>query len=156
MANTDDEREVLNALYQASQTDVSDRLKFQIEFAQSALRNLAIVNGGAIVSLFTLIGHDGLSINKIWLWRAFTAFCIGIFLVLASYIGAFFSQFFYMYGSIAIMWNTKLELHGKKGENDYEKPNRKGNIALSFAIICTLISLLCFICGAVFALKGVL
>jgi hypothetical protein len=134
---------------------VADRLKFQVDFAQAALKNLTLVNGGAIVALFTFLGHDGERLNLRLLWWSFASFSLGLIFVLAAFLAAFYSQLFFMNTSQYQMWNSQLEIVGRNPEHDFIAEFKKGNCALIVAIALAVLSLIVFVVGAGFALGGV-
>ena len=78
--------------YESYQQEEQQRLQFQHDFAQSALKSGVLVNGGAIVALFTFVGHDKAVISSECLWWSFASFAAGLFFSLGAYVCAFVSQ----------------------------------------------------------------
>lgn len=67
------ERERARLHYEELRADAADRIKYQVEYRHAALRGLTIVNGGAIIALFTFIGNDRsavLHLNPTMIWWA--------------------------------------------------------------------------------------
>jgi hypothetical protein len=70
----------------------SDRLKYQMELAHGVLRNLLLVNGGAIVALFTFIGDTDRAYEPRGIWWAFTCFAAALVATLVASILGYFPQ----------------------------------------------------------------
>lgn len=134
--------------------EVADRLKFQVEFAQAAMKNLTLVNGGAIVALFTILGHDGGHFEMHRLWWAFVCFSLGLVFVLGAFLAAFYSQLFFMNSSAYQMWNSQLQIMGEPAKYEIIPEFKKGNRALAVGVSLALLSLVAFVTGAGFALAG--
>ncbi len=89
MALTDEQNFTLEIeRYKWLQGMVTEQFKYVIAVTTFGLRTLLILNGGAIISLFTLLGHvDALQIRPILLWTGFVFFTISIAgLLLAIYL----------------------------------------------------------------------
>jgi hypothetical protein len=141
--------------YENYKVEISERLKFQVEFAQGVLRGLTLANGGALIALFTFIGNTGTRHNGASLWWAFGSFGAGLVLTLLSSMEAFFSQRFYMKSTIAQLWNEQENMLGGNGAHDFGTEYRRGEWAEIFGITCAFLALLAFIVGAGLALAGV-
>lgn len=135
--------------------EMADRLKFQVDFAQALLKNLTLVNGGAIVALFTFLGHDGNRFIIKLLWWSFTFFSIGLASALAAFIAAFYSQLFFMNATAFQMWNSQLQILGHSERHDQRPDYEKGDCALKVGVALAILSLVTFVIGAAFALGGV-
>ena len=63
------------------------------DLSQLGLRSLVLLNGGAVVSLFTLLGHfDQLEIAGTQLWIAFASFAAGLVASLGTILAGFLSS----------------------------------------------------------------
>ncbi|MGE3690593.1 MAG: hypothetical protein AB7F98_04355 [Novosphingobium sp.] len=142
--------------YAANWAEVGDRLRFQIEYVQSALKNLHLVNGGAIVALLTLIGNAKIPFDKRAIWWAFFWFASGLIFALSAYAGAYFSQSYYMEATAKQAWNAQAKAHGTKKRWDFKFSSLMGNAALYSGVFCAVASLVCFVIGAFVALGGIL
>jgi hypothetical protein len=140
--------------YASNVAEGAERLKFQIEFAQSTLRNLHLVNGGAIVALLTLIGNSSANYNEYSISSAFVWFAIGLAVCLAAYFGAFYSQLFFMNATYKQAWNAQARSEGLAEPYGIKPDARLGNLALFTAIFLAVSSLVSFIIGAFVALGG--
>ena len=70
-----------------------DRFRHIVDLSNSIFRQLILLNGGAIVSLFTLLGHDAsLHPSRSYLFAAFAAFAIGLGSTVAGMAASFFAQ----------------------------------------------------------------
>ncbi|RJY09246.1 hypothetical protein [Aurantiacibacter aquimixticola] len=129
-----------------------DRLRFQVEYSQSAMRNLQLVNGGAVLALLTFIGNTGLDFNFFGLWWAFFWFASGLVCSLAAYFGAFFSQHFFMKLTMYEAWNAQYRSRGAEEPYQTSAELDWGNRALYSAVILSTLSLVSFLVGAFVAL----
>jgi hypothetical protein len=160
MTPDEQKREIARLDYDIYLTEAADRLKFQVEFVQAGLRSLMLINGGAIVALFTLIGNSAaatqVAVDQGKLWCAFVAFVAGLLFTLLTTFAAFFSQVFYAESTVRQAWSSQREMLGGVGDNEHVKPFRKGKCAEILGIACFSAALACFAIGAGFALAGVL
>ena len=141
-------------VYASSISDASERLKSQTDFSLSALKNLHLVNGGAIVGLLTFMGHSPDHYEKRAIWWALCWFSIGLALSLLAYFGAFCSQAAYMHVSYKRAWNAKLRVLGLPEQYEAMTDIRRGNCALYMAIGSATLSLSLFVIGAFVALSA--
>jgi hypothetical protein len=143
--------------YELAKADVLERLKFQATFAEIAWRSLTLVNGGAIVALFTFIGNARPAIDHSLIWVGFGCFAAGLVSNILSIMAGFFAQAFYMKSTTSAAWNKQLEMHGY--EPQYAEvqvgEQRAGDRWEWTAIITAVASLLAFVAGAACALQGV-
>ncbi len=149
-------RQIAKLDYEAYLDESNERLRYQTEFAQSALKNLNLVNGGAIIALFTFLGNDGVAFDKSAIWWSFFLFSIALFLSLFAYFGAYFSQSYFMQVTGNQMWNAQRRMHGYEETYKFDREMKLGNFALYLAIGLTIASLLLFVAGAFFALQSIL
>ena len=150
------DREINRADYTAFLEESADRLKFQVEFSQSALRNLHLVNGGGIIALLTLVGNSNVEYDLRSIWWSFFWFGSGLIASLIAYFGAYFSQSFFMNIAVQQAWNAQAVSHGLKPPHDWSKDWKFGNRALWGGIAAATTSLIAFITGAFVALGGIL
>ena len=149
-------RKIAEAAYKAHLHEASERLRFQTEFSQSALKNLTLVNGAAIIALFTFIGNDNAQFDPNQIRWSFGAYLIGLFFSLFSYFGAYFSQGMYMHVTFFQAWNSQLRMHGLKEKYEIDRQMRIGNVHLYLAVTLALLSLFAFGLGSYWAVEGVL
>lgn len=144
--------------YEGYKRDEEQRVQFQHDFAQSALKAGVIVNGGAIVALFTFLGHDKAVISGEWLWWAFFAFAVGLACSLFAYVGAFMSQSDLMNLS-AHQASASRNAMGLLPENPEQaktedKYRKRGERFVWLSVALAVVSLIGFVGGAGFALAG--
>ena len=147
-------REIALEDHRASLEDAHARLGFQVEFAQSALKNLHLANGGAVLALLTFFGNTQAAFDHRAIWWAFVWFALGLFSSLAAYFGAYFSQAHFMFVSMLEAWNAQLRARGYQGPHDFGHNFRVGNIYMYFGIVAAVLSLISFVTGAFVALSG--
>ena len=150
------DREINRADYTAFLGESADRLKFQVEFSQSALRNLHLVNGGGILALLTLVGNSNVQYDARVIWWAFFWFSSGLIASLIAYFGAYFSQSFFMNIAVQQAWNAQAISHGLNPPHDWSRDWLIGNRALWGGIAAATSSLLAFVVGSFVALGGIL
>lgn len=146
--------------YARNDNEVNQRLEFQHEYAQSALKTAVLVNGGAIIALFTFIGNDRANVVGDGLWYAFAAFVAGLFFAQASYFGAFFSQANYMNLAFARAIRSRSALGNLRDETNWDEAEAAvetaGDRYLAIGLVCAILSLVGFVVGSGFALTSVL
>ena len=147
-------REIALEDYRAYVEEGSQRLGFQVDYSQAGLRNLQLVNGGAVIALLTILGNTSVEFDYRSLWWAFFWFGLGLALSLTAYFGAFFSQHFFMQQTFMQAWDAQARARGIVRSTDHIKSFRRGNIALGLAIIFAVVSLACFVTGSFVALEG--
>lgn len=152
------QREVARMDYEASLTQASERLRFQQETAIAAIKGLTLANGGAIISLLTFIGNSSADYSGADLKTAFSSFAIGLGFALASYLGAYYSQSWFMFSDMSTAWDYQRDMQGESREHTEmgNKERRRGWIAQLFGLACITSSLGMFIYGAFMALEGIL
>ena len=150
-------REIAALDFEYAKTDAIERLKFQAQFAEVAWRSLALINGGAIVALFTFIGNAHPSIDYRMMWISFGFFAGGLVFNILSILTGFLAQAFYMKATMSGAWNEQMQMHGYEPlHRELQKTeNRWGGRWEASAIVACLLSLAAFIGGAGFALQGV-
>lgn len=149
-------RKIAELDYESAKQEVYERIKFQVDFAQSGLKNLIIINGGAIIALFTVLGHNGIDISQKIIWWSFLSFSIGITASICAYVAAFYSQLHFMNSTIQEMWNSQAKMFGRTAACDISVDHGKGMNALKAGVVSMFTSLLAFIMGAGFSLSAVI
>lgn len=155
---SDSSREAARQSCEALTAEALARLQFSVTFAEQALKGLMLVNGGAVIALYTVIGNAGaLNLDAGRLWAAFGCFVAGLVLTLLAYLGAFASQNFYHVSAQHEAWNYQDEAqNGKRGAHDHVRPYVIGHWAQIAGVGFAILSLAAFAIGSGFALSGVL
>lgn len=141
--------------FRFSATDAEKRLDFADAYAHAGLKSLFLLNGASIVSLLTFIGNKGVNVDKSIIYWSFGWFCAGLMSIILAYLGAYFSQNFYMLVSQAEAWNARLEIIQSKDRKDGGKNRCIGNFWLCFSIAFAFFSFLFFVLGAFVALAAI-
>lgn len=150
---TMDREELLRDI--ASETAESlERLKIAAGLAQSGLHTLTIVNGGALVALFTLIGTGKLAFATLPLWSAFSAFVLGIAAALVAFLAGHASQDRLSVACAMTAHNRAAELAGSKGKDDAANTHHEGNRLVNVASCSAALSILLFVTGSGLALAA--
>lgn len=134
--------------------DALKRVDLAGHTAMAAWKGLTLVNGGAIVALFTLVGSGAISVDAGAIWRAFTAFVIGLAMALSSNICGYYGQAYYLQLSLEQLWNAQDRMHGREGGRSLERSNKRGTISEYLGIGTAITSLVAFVAGAAFALSA--
>lgn len=140
------------------QSSAMIRLESISNFAQSLWKSLMIVNGGAIVALFTLIGNSDLAVDKFWLWWAFLTFAIGLGATLLSNFGAYVTQSAYWQHDMSGAWNAQEQMHGRppKWVKEVAHSSSLGTMFEWGALGSAILALAAFLVGSWCALKAVI
>jgi hypothetical protein len=143
--------------FDLAKADVLERLKFQADFAKVAWQSLSLVNGGAIVALFTFIGNAKPTLNQHLIWIGFGCFAFGLAVNILSILLGFMSQGSYMRATALTGWNKQAEMHGyrPKYEDALQKEMKAGDKWHLAAIIACVSSLIAFVAGSAFSLSAV-
>lgn len=132
-----------------AENEYIERIRVQALLAEKLLAALMLVNGGAIIGLFTFIGSAGaqLSLNTVLIWWGFAAFIVGLLAALSAFVCAFLSQHHY----------THACHHEIDGRADLERAEIiAGGKVYAAGIVAALGSVIAFGCGAFLSLSGVL
>lgn len=156
MTDEEREREAARQDMEMYREDAVERLKAQIDLGKLLIQSLILVNGGAIIALFTLLGAQGdrLSIDANLLWRAFCWFIAGLVAALIAGLGGFMSQYCFHQASCTQTWREQGKLLRIPYDVDFMPMFRWGNRVLLTAIAVAVLSLICFGVGAASALAG--
>lgn len=143
--------------FEQQSQEAAERLRFAIQFAQSGLQALTLINGGALVALFTFVGSaTAVKFDLSAIWVAFACFAAGLVMNILAYLGAHFSQDQFYLSSQEGAWRAEQEIMGQPVTYDPVPGQRRGTLAQIAAIVAALLALISFIAGAGFALSGVL
>lgn len=153
-SNEDAYRRISASDYHANLSEGGERLKFQVDITQYALKNLNLVNGGGILALLTLVGNSSAIYDHRSISWAFAWFALGLAFSLGAYLGAFVSQYQFMNATYKLAWNAQARSEGLAEPYDMRLNARFGNGALFFSISLAVLSLIFFIIGAFVALDG--
>lgn len=152
-------RDINHRDYENHQKDAAQRLQFQHDFAQSALRTLVLVNGGAIIGLFTFIGNGRAEFDGYGLKCAFAWLVVALFLSMFAYFGAFYSQANYMNASAfaAVASREALGDLERDPENRAQQDRLRfwGDVCIWLGIGSAFGSLAAFALGSWYALSAV-
>jgi len=145
--------------YETQTADAAERLKHQVLFANRAIQGLLLINGGALIALFWLIGsnsHLRLALNFVW-W-SFSAFAIGAVLALLASLASYFSQGYYHCTALYQAWDAQQIMCGLSSSRaDATKMAfQRGRLAEIAGVAAALFSLIAFMLGCGLALGGVL
>lgn len=154
----DDDRKIAALDQGFFQSSAMIRLESISNFAQSLWKSLMIVNGGAIVALFTLLGNSDLSVDTYWLWWAFFLFAVGLGGTLFSNLTAYLTQSAYWQQDISGAWNAQEQMHGRppKWEKDANRSSALGTAFEWTALGSAIIGLAAFLGGSWCALTAVI
>ncbi|MFP5435503.1 MAG: hypothetical protein ACLGIM_20660 [Alphaproteobacteria bacterium] len=148
--------EIARQDHEEKQNEIAERLRFQTEFAQAALKSLMLVNGGAILAILTFLGNSKARYSVFPIKLAFVCFIAGIVLVLFAYICAYFSQGHFMNVNVYERSNVQHRMAGLVSPNDSSRFLTVGNRFLYGAIGSAVGSCISFGCGAFSALNGII
>jgi hypothetical protein len=135
------------------------RLKIASDLAVAGLRGLTLINGGAIVALFTVLGQHSSTdllgqLDRGLMFRSFSAFAAGLVFCLVAYLAGYWSQ------QVISVYEQEMVHHIYAVMTDRRPAEpkfvRSGNILLYAAVTLAALSLLSFITGSSFALNAVL
>lgn len=142
--------------------EAAARLGYSIAFAQTGLQALTLINGGALVALFTFVGSAAaVKFDLTALCWAFAFFASGLVCNILAYLGAYVAQDCYHVVAQYLAWNAESHALADIGGADrgaLHDPlplHRRGFVAQMAAMLSAVISLGAFIGGCGFALSGV-
>jgi hypothetical protein len=142
---------ILELGYVSFRDEARERLRMQETLAQTCFRSLVLVNGGAIIALFSLIGSNAAiarELSGLQLWLAFAAFAAGLTATIVANLSGFFMQLHYASMTERQMWNKELELAGRAPAYDFEACLIAGDRWEKVAIMSVALSLIFFGVGA--------
>ena len=148
----------------AARADAAERVKFQVSIADTTMKALILVNGGAVIALFTflgnLIGRGGsASFDTAPIWSAFACFIGGLVAALLCHVAAFLSQDRFFNQAMHEVWRTQ-EAAFTGEPNEPTKAERRLNCQGGWfyiaGVLLAILSALAFSAGSWFALTGLL
>ena len=142
--------------YKVNTQEAMERLRYQFDFSQSGLRNLQIVNGGAIVALLTFIGNGSERIDPNSVFWSFLWFSLGLAASLMSYFAAYLSQSHYMNLAFHRAWDAQHRAEGSEARFPADDHERNGDRAIMASMALASASLLVFVVGAFVAIEGLI
>jgi hypothetical protein len=153
MPPTAEQTKVLELEHSAFREESLERLRIQESLADACFRSLVLVNGGAIIALFTLIGSNAQIAKSApgpSLGIAFGAFALGLATTVGAIIAGYFMQVKYALVTTYQMWNKECEILGGEQVHNVEVPFKWGVRWGWTAIALVLLALLSFVTGAAF------
>lgn len=148
--------EIARLDYENWRTEYIERLGHQVQFAHAAIRGATLVNGGAIIALFTFIGNSKALFDRTGIWWAFGAFGSGLFLALLTSLFAFLSVGNYLGSTQQQLWNAQLEMLNRPARYDADSTWKIADRWQLVGILALVLSLLAFGSGSIFALNAVM
>jgi hypothetical protein len=150
---TPEAQKMLELEHGAFREEALERLRIQENLAQACFRALVLVNGGAIIALFTLIGSNAelaRSAPGPSLWIAFAAFAFGLATTVGAIIAGYFMQFNYAVATTYQMWNKGFEIVSAEPPYNIQQPFNLGKRWEWAAIALVGLSLVSFVVGSAF------
>lgn len=154
------EQEIARDRYTELNADYVDRIRYQVEFAQSVVRTLTLLNGGAVIALFTFVGQVNsrgvLLFDPFQIKAAFAGYIVGLIMAVLALGSGFLAQVMFGYASAndAKFWGALargVTLPKPGGAHD-----RIGQGGLIGAAVLALASLAAFAAGSWYALSGII
>ncbi|WP_174286627.1 hypothetical protein [Sphingomonas bacterium] len=157
MADANDAARAIARLdYEALTAEAAQFQQRQLALVDRALQSLMLINGGALVALFTLIGSKAsLHVHTQTLWDSFVLFAAGMCCTLLANFAAFFAQGLYYQSSQFQAWNAQQRAHDVPETHDFKSPHRAGDRSEIIGIFAAFAALAAFITGCAFAFAGV-
>lgn len=158
MTPEDREIELAKLEHEQLKQEFSDRLRIQEGLGTAGLKSLIIVNGGALIALFTFIGNVGaagaiVDVNHVW--RGFAFFVAALAAAIAAQVTAYFMQSKYGIATTYELWNAQSRIVGKPATYDHRAPHAAGNAFMILTAVLVVASFMLFCAGAGFSLSGV-
>lgn len=128
------------------------RLSHTVSLAQAGLHASVLINGGALIGLFTLIAPQRDIAAD--LWPAGLAFSVALALTIVGWLAATFSQDQFQIASTFEAFNAEAVALGREPKRDRKAAMRLGNRAIKTAYASVTLSTAAFITGALLTLAG--
>ncbi|AOF97687.1 hypothetical protein [Sphingobium sp. RAC03] len=142
--------------YQSQSQEAAERLRFSIGFAVNGLQSLTLINGGALVALFTFVGAAGsVRFNIAMLWWSFACFAFGLVCTILAYLWAHLSQDCYYVAAQGLAWDAQDRLKAVQPDRVNIVSHVRGDLYRLGGVACALLALFGFVAGAGFALSSV-
>lgn len=148
------ERQIALEDYKLESEEGLERLKYQVEYSQAALKNLQLVNGGGIIALLTFIGNVENALDMRSAHWSLIWFSLGLGSSLVAYLGAYLSQSEFMNVAFSKAWEAQHRAKGSKTKFPHEDHIVRGNLALRAAITLAVFSMAFFVVGSFVAIEG--
>lgn len=158
MTPEDREIELAKLEHEQLKQEFSDRLRIQEGLGSAGLKSLILVNGGALIALFTFIGNVGSSgaiANVDHVWIGFACFVAALAAAIAGQVTAYFMQAQYGVATTHEIWNAQSRIVGKPAPYDHRTPHSVGSAFMIATVVLVIASFVLFCTGAGFALSGV-
>ena len=139
--------------YEALKEQFGTHQRLRAEFAQATLRGLTLINGGAVVALFTLLGQPRVSAGSSAISLAFGLFATGLAFTLVASMASFFAQNSRL-RSVEIRMQEALRAiqDGRPNRGDTRS---RGTIPEKAGVAAAILSLIMFLTGAWMALTSI-
>lgn len=157
MSTGADERDMARLEMQSQRNEALEHLKAQVEVAKLLIQSLILINGGAIVALFTLMGGEkvAMKFDPAAMKAAFACFVSGLLAAIACGVFGYLSQLCFQLTSTIEAWQFQAIATGTdKVEADSTKLYRVGWVMLGLALLAAVCSMVCFGMGSWEALTG--
>lgn len=151
--------EIARLDYEDFRAESADRLKIQEGLGTTALRSLILINGGAIIALFTFLGSAGskaAAMDGRAAWFAFAWFVAGLASVVASTGAAYLMQMYAYHSTVEQMWAAQSRSMGGDRQADIGRTHKLTTIFERATIALAAVSLLAFCVGSGVALDGLI
>lgn len=132
--------------------DSAKRHGYQHEFSLAGFKTLVLINGGAIISLLTYVGHNANNHVADGMSRAFILYVAGLVLAVLAYLVAYASQ-----GSFLNATGQKAyKLLGvdSADKTTAEQYTTRGRLAIAAGVILCILSLAAFVWGSCAAMRA--
>ena len=116
-----------------------------MEHARGGLNALILINGGALVGLFTLIAPQRDLAAK--LWPSGLAFSAALFFTMLAWLFTTISQDQFQLCCTARAWNAEKEAEGNEPDEDETRPMKWGNRFMCTAYGSVVLSIVAFVIG---------
>lgn len=155
MTPEEQEREIARLDWEYHKQEVADRLRIQEGLGQTVLRGLTLVNGGAMIALFTLLGNGAVRFDVGLLWVAFGAFVVGLVATIGANALAYLMQVQYTTAAANEMWNAAEKSLGAEPRHNPSAAFGRGQRFETAMVAAALAGLAAFCIGAGVALAAV-
>lgn len=145
--------------YEARSDEVKVRIDNQVKKLDALFKNLTLVNGGAIIALFTLLGNIDkakVALDTHLLWWSFLLFVVGLTSTIVAIGFSFFSQYYLSIRAKRQAWNEQAAIFGFPPEYDAKAPFDISNKHMRAMWCASAAALVLFIAGALFAMLAVI
>lgn len=159
--NDDFRRELAKIRYDRALANAGERSRGVFDFALMGLRSLIIVNGGALIGLFTFLGnfaHSARTASTPQLYLASLSFVLGLVFALVAVLFAYLAQSRFVWAEAVEAEREGLRPLGEDSNEKYSEVvtdhsagGRRQAVAITFAVS----SVIFFLIGAVLSVVAV-